>query len=626
MPHRPTNVKRVLQKNFAKPAKQSATCAKGENTQLTINQQPLSAHAPSALAPVPACCYLLSAMDTAAPFITVDITALSHDGRGIARLAPAEGQGRGAVVFVSNALPGQQVLARVTRSKASFIEAEKHELLRDAPNATPPICPHHAHCGGCPLQTMPYDQQLFWKRTIALDALSRIGGLDRTLTEAMMGPVAGSPAHTRFRNKMEFAFGPDTTQGGELSLGLRRRNGRDVVAVRGCALMPAEALRMVAMVGDLAAKSGLAAYVPPATRPESDRCRTSGAAQSQATRSQQGRDRHNRQPRRTAYHFHTSRQEVTEQGFWRFFVLRRGLAADLRSPRWWALCITSPGDERQRATVRALGREVLSAFPQLSAFIHEERATADAFAFGEKRVQTLDATGRNTPDAARLYQPLDGSFFALDAASFFQVNTAAAQVLARTAKSMLTARAGTAAGRGLLDLYCGVGAPGLLLASGYAALLGLEQDAKAVRLARINAASHGQKHCRYEAGDAALRLERLAAQGADALWASILQSQNHQHELGQDARQPDTVSLATEIYPAATDALVDPPRAGLSPSALESLLGIAPEHILYISCNPATLARDAAQIRKKYTLKALAGVDLFPHTPHLECVSLWRKE
>lgn len=74
---------------------------------------------------------------------------------------------------------------------------------------------------------------------------------------------------------MEFAFGPDTTQGGELSLGLRRRNGRDVVAVPGCALMPAEALRMVAMVGDLAAKSGLAAYVPPATRPGSDRCRTS---------------------------------------------------------------------------------------------------------------------------------------------------------------------------------------------------------------------------------------------------------------------------------------------------------------------------------------------------------------
>ena len=191
---------------------------------------------------------------------------------------------------------------------------------------------------------------------------------------------------------------------------------------------------------------------------------------------------------------------------------------------------------------------------------------------------------------------------------------------------MLTARAGTAAGRGLLDLYCGVGAPGLLLASGYAALLGLEQDTKAVRLARINASSHGQPHCRYEAGDAALRLERLAAQGADALWASMLQSQNHQHELGQDEHQPEAASRAAEIYPAATDALVDPPRAGLSPRALESLLGIAPEHILYISCNPATLARDAAQIRQKYTLKALAGVDLFPHTPHLECVSLWRKE
>ena len=99
-------------------------------------------------------------MNTTTSLITVDITALSHDGRGIARLAPAEGQGRGAVVFVAHALPGQRVVARVTRRKASFMEAEKHELLRDAPDATPPICPHHAECGGCPLQALVGAQRI----------------------------------------------------------------------------------------------------------------------------------------------------------------------------------------------------------------------------------------------------------------------------------------------------------------------------------------------------------------------------------------------------------------------------------------------------------------------------------
>lgn len=158
------------------------------------------------------------------------------------------------------------------------------------------------------------------------------------------------------------------------------------------------------------------------------------------------------------------------------FVLRRGVAADMRTPRWWALCITSPGDTAQRAAVRMLGREVLAAFPQLAAFIHEERATADAFAFGEKRVQTLDDTGRENPSAARLFLPLAGMNFTLDAASFFQVNTGGAQALAHAAQRIFLADSPAASHRdarprGLLDLYCGVGAPGLLLARSYSPLL-----------------------------------------------------------------------------------------------------------------------------------------------------------
>ena len=591
-----------------------------------------------ALARWPACCYQLIAMNTATSLITVDITALSHDGRGIARLAPAEGQGRGAVVFVAHALPGQRVVARITRRKSSFMEAEKLELLRDAPDAAPPICPHHAECGGCPLQTMPYEQQLFWKRTIALDSLSRIGGLERTSLETLLGAVAPSPACTRFRNKMEFAFGPDpgadATRRGELRLGLRKRNGRDVVAVPGCALMPPEALRMVSLVGKLAARTSLAAFIPPATRSDSRPDSLQDTPQHDRStadpRAQRGRDRRHGQARRTHNHYYTPKPEAADPGFWRFFVLRRGLAADMRTPRWWALCITSPGDAQQRATVRALGREVLAAFPQLAAFIHEERATVDAFAFGEKRVQTLDSTGGENPGAARLFLPLDGKFFALDAASFFQVNTGAAQVLARTARNMLVPAQHAASDdtphRVLLDLYCGVGAPGLLLAADYTALLGLEQDNKAVKLAKINAARHGQGHCLYEAGDAALRLEKLADSDAQEMWATIREAGHGAHgEQAPDSYEAELDARKGQIHPTVTDALVDPPRAGLSPRALDALLRIAPERILYISCNPATLARDAAQISKHYKLKALQAVDLFPHTPHLECVSLWCK-
>jgi SAM-dependent methyltransferases related to tRNA (uracil-5-)-methyltransferase len=115
-------------------------------------------------------------MNTAPTQLTLDITALSHDGRGIARLAPADDHAsKGTVVFVANALPGQRVNASVLRRKTSFIDAEASTLLSQSPDAVDPICPHHAECGGCPLQTMPYAQQLYWKRTLAVDALTRIG-------------------------------------------------------------------------------------------------------------------------------------------------------------------------------------------------------------------------------------------------------------------------------------------------------------------------------------------------------------------------------------------------------------------------------------------------------------------
>ena len=69
---------------------------------------------------------------------------------------------------------------------------------------------------------------------------------------------------------------------------------------------------------------------------------------------------------------------------------------------------------------------------------------------------------------------------------------------------------------------------------------------------------------------------------------------------------------------------MDPPRAGLAPRALNALLRLNAHTILYISCNPATLARDAARLRGAYRLAEMRAVDLFPHTPHIECLTLWQ--
>ncbi len=494
------------------------------------------------------------------------IEALAHDGRGIARTPDG-------VVFVSDSLPGQTVRARLLRRKASFAEACPVELVQAGPDDRPPLCPHQAACGGCAWQRLSRPAQLRWKERLLRDALQRIG----KLADIPLLPILAAPQETHFRNKMEFAFGmaaETTPQDDRLRLGLRQRGGLAVTPVPDCRLLPPQTLAVVRSAEDLVRElSGsdprLTAHTPAPRAPRSGRKR--------------------------------SRQDG-DRGFWRFLTLRRGLtphggltprqALD-RPQDWraWAICLTSPGDARQRRMVRRLGERLLALHPHLAAFIHEERTRDDALAQGERRVICLDASGRDGEEAALLRLPLGGQWFTLDAASFFQVNTDAAQLLAREALEQLQPAlgGGRPAGARLLDLYCGVGAPGLLLGPHVAETCGIEYDARAIRLARRNAEALG---CRgvWQAGDAG----KLLNERADA---------------------PGSFDAA----------LVDPPRAGMDAAVREHLLRLRPPHILLVSCNPATLARDAACLAQDYEPLAIRPVDLFPHTPHLESVSLWRR-
>ena len=120
----------------------------------------------------------------------------------------------------------------------------------------------------------------------------------------------------------------------------------------------------------------------------------------------------------------------------------------------------------------------------------------------------------------------------------------------------------------------------------------MEYDRRAVLLAERNARRFGFGHCRYEAGDAARLLTALAREHGPGHW-------DH--------------------------ALLDPPRGGVAPEALAALRHLAPERLVYISCNPATLARDARALSADYELMQVTPLDLFPHSPHVESVSCWQR-
>jgi 23S rRNA (uracil1939-C5)-methyltransferase len=215
-----------------------------------------------------------------------------------------------------------------------------------------------------------------------------------------------------------------------------------------------------------------------------------------------------------------------------------------------------------------------------------ERAAPSAVAYGERTLLCLRPNLERDPGAAELEEDLDGLRVKLGVGVFFQVNTAAAVLLYAEAARL----AGMESVRTLWDLYCGVGAVGLCLAKNAAAppaLRGIEQSGQAVKLARFNAAAL-QLPAVYETGDVGRRLAKPVA-GAT----------------------PDLV-------------VVDPPRAGLAPGATAALCRLRPDRILYVSCDPATLARDAARLAP-YRLTAVRPVDLFPQTPHVECVALFTR-
>jgi len=180
-------------------------------------------------------------------------------------------------------------------------------------------------------------------------------------------------------------------------------------------------------------------------------------------------------------------------------------------------------------------------------------------------------------------ESLGGLTFQVSAGSFFQTNTAQAE---RLFGLVLDAAALTGE-ETVLDLYSGTGAISLLLARRCRRVFGIEVAPAAVADAVRNAEVNRITNCTFLAGEVRFALPELISRGV-----------------------------------AADVAVCDPPRAGFHPKALAALATLAPARVVYVSCNPATLARDVGDLaRSGYRVEWVQPVDMFPHTPHIEVVA-----
>ncbi len=181
-----------------------------------------------------------------------------------------------------------------------------------------------------------------------------------------------------------------------------------------------------------------------------------------------------------------------------------------------------------------------------------------------------------------------GVSFRISPLSFFQVNPPQAERLYAIAAEY----AGVDEDTTLLDMYCGAGTIGLTMARKVKKLIGVEIVAPAVEDARENARLNGIDNAEFICADASRAAEMLAERG----------------------ERPDVI-------------IVDPPRKGCDEALLDCIAGMSPRRLVYVSCDPATLARDCARMAERgYRVEKLSAVDMFPRTVHVETVALLSRE
>ncbi len=432
------------------------------------------------------------------------------------------------VLFVAHVAPGDVVDLRIVSKKKGHAEAVPIHIHQHGAVRTDPFCTHFGVCGGCQWQHVQYAAQLAAKEQLVREKLVHLGHFQ----DPPVAPILAADPTTYYRNKLEFTFSnrrwlsAEEIQGDTPldrdAVGFHRPGVFDkIVDVQHCYLQADPSNAIRQALRKLAKERNLSFY------------------------------------------------DLREH---------KGLLRNL---------IVRTASTGQVMVVMQFGEPDEEKIEQVMGFLQEQfpELTSLQYVVNTKRNETFyDLPVQLYAGQPFIIEQLEDLQFRIGPKSFFQTNTAQAEVLYRKIKEL----AGLQGDELLYDLYTGVGSIALFLARHARHVVGLEVTPAAIADAKDNAALNGLNNTTFIAGE----VEHLL----------------------------DETFLTTHGTP---DVLVtDPPRAGMHPRVLQQLLRIAPRRIVYVSCNPATQARDLALLCEKYDLVTVQPVDMFPHTSHVESVAL----
>lgn len=465
----------------------------------------------------------------------------------------------GKVIFIENVVPGDVVDIRLRKSKKDWGEGYPIQFHSYSKERVPPFCQHFGVCGGCQWQMLPYEQQLIYKQQQVYDNLKRIGKIP--LPEFL--PIAGAEETRFYRNKLEYTFSTKE-------------------------------------------------YSPTPPRPNRE-----GAANSQTQPKQEFNTNIDTQkgepgalvslrpeePVGAALGFHAKgffdkvvdikkcwlqpeptnelRNAIREFSFKNnlsFYNIREHIGLlrtmQVRICTTGEVMVNIVFGEKNEKKIKQVLEFVTQQFPQITTVLYTVNLKMNDSLHDQ---QPIIYKGKGF-----VIERLEDFSFKIGPKSFFQTNTKQAENLYRVTRDFAELN-----GKQIVyDLYCGTGSIGIFCSRVAQKIIGVEAIEEAVKDAKENALLNSIDHAEFYSGD-------VAAVCTDLFFA--------------EHGRPDVV-------------ITDPPRAGMHEKLVRKILETEAPIVVYVSCNPATQARDLNLLDEKYSVTKVQPVDMFPHTHHIENV------
>ena len=495
--------------------------------------------------------------------ITLEITDLTEEGQGI-------GKKDGLVFFVKDSVMGDLVEARILKVKKNYAYAKVEKLLEASPYRITPLCPVAGKCGGCQLQHLSYEKELEWKEDRIAQSLIRIAGLSQEEVESKKEGILGGLL-SRYRNKAQYPV---------QSRKEIRNEGASSVSDGKVGGKHPEKNKIEAKEKPFDLSMGFYGFHSHRIIETKD-CLINSAENPMILQCIKDWARIYKIP---------GYEEETGKGLLRHIFLRKGF-----STGEILLCLVINGKNLPH------GKELWERLQDLSLSVEESRQVQGRIVGLCMNINEGSGNAILGRETHCLYgkdsieDKIGELSFSISVPSFYQVNPAQTEKIYGKALEY----AALTGEETVWDCYCGIGTISLFLAQKARQVYGLEIVPEAIENAKKNAEKNGLHNTEFYVG---------AAEEVLPKW--VEEKKREGKDVGNLV---DVVSL-------------DPPRKGCDEACLSAVLELSPKRIVYVSCDPGSLARDIKYLREGgYELQKWVGIDNFSRSGHVECVVLLTK-